>query len=74
MDIGDTNTTYSGISSGIFHFSSGELSLQLHAILGEPSTCSTSSIVPIHIGPMTKGPPFFLSFDLPIILLGRVLL
>lgn len=74
MEISDTDTTYSGISSGIFHFSPGELSLQLHGILGEPSTCSISSIVPIHIGPMTKGQPFFLSFHLPIILLGRVLL
>lgn len=73
MEIGDTDN-YSGISSGIFHFSPGEIALCFPGILGEPPTCFFSSIVPIHIGPMTKRHPFFLSLDPPIIPLGRVLL
>ena len=66
MGIGDTGATYSEISSGIFHFSFGDRSIQVSGILGQPSSCPFSSMVPIQIGPMTKENPFLLSLDPPV--------
>lgn len=43
-------------------------------ILGQPSTCPLSSVIPIEIGPLTEEHVFFISPESPINLLVRGLL
>lgn len=58
MGIGDIGAPYSEISLGIFPFLFGDRSIQISGILGQPSSCPFSSMVPIQIGPMTKENAF----------------
>ena len=41
-----------------FAFSFDDRSIQVCGILGQPSSCHFSSMIPIQIGPMTKENPF----------------
>ena len=54
MGIGGTGAAYSEISSGFFFFfafSFGDRSIQVSGILGQPSSCPFSSMIPIQIVP-----------------------
>ena len=55
MGIGGTGAAYSEISSGFFFFffafSFDDRSVQVCGILGQPSSCHFSSMIPIQIGP-----------------------
>lgn len=52
-------------------FSFDDRSIQVCGILGQPSSCHFSSMIPIQIGPMTKENPSLLSLDPPVNPLGR---
>lgn len=52
MGIGGTGAAYSEISSGFFFaFSFDDRSIQVSGILGQPSSCPFSSMIPIQIVP-----------------------